>query len=93
MSRHSARLRSLESKLAPAACPVCAGAPAVDFITLAPGETVPPRRACESCGAPHLVFVVELDTQQPAPVALGPNRAAETAREPRTRRRRYCGPE
>jgi hypothetical protein len=93
MTRYSARLRQLEHRIAPGACPVCAGAPAVDFITLAPGESPPPRQACESCGAPHMAFIVVLDRPQPEPAALDDNARAESQSKPRVRRRQYCGPE
>jgi len=91
MTRYSARIRALEHKLAPGACPVCGGC-RVDFVTVAPGQAVV-RQACEACGTPHKLMVVEIDTEQPEPAALEHNRAPETAREPRTRRRRYRGPE
>jgi hypothetical protein len=114
VSRHSARLRSLEGKLAPSACPLCAGYPAIAFVTVHGDETPPPAPPpCEACGKLATRFIVHhaaepIDTPQPAQnqgsnptltqqpadtAALDNNRAPETAREPRTRRRRYCGPE
>ena len=90
MSRYSARIRQLESKLVPGACPVCGGC-RVDFVTVAPGQAVP-RQACEACGTPHKLIVVEIDTDQSEPAAPEHNGAAETAREPRVRRRQYYGP-
>ncbi len=91
MSRYSARLRGLEHKLVPTACPVCAGAPAVDFVTLAPGESPPPRQACTACGAPHMAFIVVLDRPTPESAALDNNAPAQRRSKPRTRRRQWYG--
>jgi formate dehydrogenase maturation protein FdhE len=60
MSRYGTRLRNLEGKLVPGACPICAGGPVVDFVTIHGDETLPPRQACSACGEQHKVFVVEL---------------------------------
>jgi len=111
VSRYGARLRSLENRLA-AACPLCAGLPAVDFVTIHGDEPPPPPPPpCEACGKLATRFIVhhaadavapseqraaDLLRRAPAAESVPPahehNRAAETAREPRTRRRRYCGP-
>ncbi len=115
MSRYSARLRSLEHRIAPG-CPLCHGAPMIDFITVHGDETPPPAPPpCEGCGKVKTRFIVHhaaepiddtvAPSQQPAaepfsprapaaesvPPALDNNRAAETAREPRVRRRQYSG--
>ncbi len=55
----SIRSRLDRLELRPGACPLCAGVPAVDFHTVAPGETVP-QRACQACGVPRMAFVVEI---------------------------------
>ena len=58
MSRYGARLRSLENRLAPA-CPVCAGYPAIDFVTVHGDETPPPAPPpCEACGKLKTRFIV-----------------------------------
>jgi hypothetical protein len=92
MTGYGGRLRSLEGRFGSGACPVCDGVPAVSFHTVEPGETVPPRRACESCGAPHMAFIVEIDTQQSDLVALDNNARAESHAKPLIRRRQYNGP-
>ncbi len=128
MSRYSARIRALENRIAPA-CPLCAGYPAIDFVTVHGAETPPPAPPpCEACGklatrfiVHHAADEVEVSTrvekgsaadavapsEQPAAAALSRrapvaqsvpaahdnNARAETAPKPRTRRRRYCGPE
>ncbi len=58
MSRYAARLRSLEHRIVPA-CPLCAGYPAIDFITVHGDETPPPPPPpCEACGKQPTKFVV-----------------------------------
>ncbi len=89
MSRYSARLRNLEHKLAPGACPLCGGC-RVDFVTVAPGQAVP-RQACESCGVPRLAFIVEIPDEQPEPATEDLTPARERPSKAVIRRRRYCG--
>ncbi len=58
MSRYSARLRSLEHRIAPG-CPVCSGYPAIDFVTVHGDETPPPAPPpCEACGKLATRFIV-----------------------------------
>ena len=92
MSRYSARIRTLEARLAPGACPRCSVVCAVDFYTLPPGAVLPPAPLCERCGRPHKLFVVEIDTQQPVPAALDNERAAVVNSKALIRRRRYYVP-
>jgi hypothetical protein len=93
VTRYSARLRQLEHKLVPNDCPLCGGI-AIDFVTLAPGETLPPRPPCTACGAARKAFVVVIDRPQPEPIpseGIGHNGRAETAPKPRVRRRQWYG--
>ncbi len=89
MSRYSTRLRSLERRIVPGACPQCAGC-RVDFVTVAPGQAVP-RQVCEACGTPHKLIVVEIDTEQPEPATEDLTPARERPSKAVIRRRRYCG--
>ncbi len=94
MTGYDGRLRSLEGRFGSGQCPLCGGAPAVDFITVAPGETLPPRPPCAACGAARKAFVVVLDRPTPesdAPDVTDMKPAPERRSKARTRRRRYCG--
>jgi len=98
VNRYSARLRSLEHRIAPGACLLCAGYPAIDFVTIHGDETPPPPPVCEKCGKPCRQFIVHhaaepIDTQQPVRTARVDNPRAETAPKPLVRRRQYNGPE
>ncbi len=93
MSRYTARLRSLEHRLVPSACPLCAGAPVIDFHTIHAGESVPPARLCTACGVQHKVFIVEFDDEPTVPAAKDIMPAPERPSKALVRRRRFYGTE
>ncbi len=93
MSRYVTRLRQLEGRFGSGQCPLCAGNVGVDFHTVAPGETLPPRKVCEGCGVPRLAFIVEIDTDQPDTAAEDITPRAVSHSKARTRRRRFYGTE
>ncbi len=67
MTRYSARIRALEGRIAPA-CPLCAGYPAIDFITIHGDETPPPPPPpCEACGKLATRFIVHHAADAVAP--------------------------
>jgi hypothetical protein len=83
MSRYAARIRQLEHKLAPTACPVCAGYPAIAFVTIHGDETPPPPPPpCEACGKLATRFIVHhaadevAHSQQPAAEPFSPRAPA-----------------
>jgi hypothetical protein len=93
MSRYVTRLRQLEGRFGSGQCPLCAGNVGVDFHTVAPGETLPPRKVCEVCGVPRLAFVVELANDPPDTAVTDITPAPERRSKALVRRRRFYGPE
>jgi fermentation-respiration switch protein FrsA (DUF1100 family) len=57
MSRHTARLRVLETKLRPGECRACLGR-AWDMVRVEGDDPVPPAALCEACGKPRRQFII-----------------------------------
>ncbi len=79
MSGYSTRLRQLEARLGGGQCPLCAGYPAIDFVTVHGDEPTPPAPPpCTACGKLATRFIVHhaADTvarsQQPAAEPFSP---------------------
>ncbi len=91
MTGYDGRLRTLEGRFGGGQCPLCDGAPVIDFVTIHAGETLPLRQVCETCGTPHTVFIVEIDTDPTVPDVTDTMPRTQRHAKPRTRRRQWYG--